>query len=80
MANGEPKLKTRVFELMTEYGYRTNAELARAMGLSEAQVSRVRRSLVGINQVFIEGARRAFPGKSLDELFSFEPDCEEIVA
>ena len=78
MVNGAVKLRTRVFVLAPESGYRTNQELARGMGLSEAQVSRVRRGLVGINQCFIEGARRAFPDKSLDELFTVEP--EEQVA
>jgi hypothetical protein len=62
-------MQTKVFELAPEYGYKTNKDLAQAMGLSEACVSRVRSGLRGISTTFIQGARRAFPDKTLDELF-----------
>lgn len=71
------KIRTRVFELAPAYGYQNNKELARAMGISEAQVSRVQRGLRGINGTFIAGARRAFPDRTLDELF---PSEEKVVA
>lgn len=66
------RLRTRVFELAPANGYRTGAELATAMGISEATVSRVRRGLMGINDAFIIGAKRAFPRLGLDDLFYTE--------
>jgi len=67
------KLRTRIFDLAGERGYKSDRALAKAMGVSAALVSRVRHSQVAINETFIAGARRAFPDKSLDELFVFEP-------
>jgi len=62
------KLKTRVFELCN--GRYTNlSELARAMGISVTQVSRVRQGIRPIHQKFIIGAVKAFPGYKLDDLF-----------
>lgn len=73
------KLQTRVFELAPEYGYKSDRALAAAMGVSPALVSRVRNGILGINDTFITGALRAFPDKSLDDLF-FAKACEEVVA
>jgi hypothetical protein len=44
-------------------------ELAKAMGVSESMLCRVRQRKFGITHRFITGARRAFPDKTLDELF-----------
>ena len=65
-------IRTTVFDLAPVYGYRSNRELACAMGLSSGAVSRTRRGQRGISRAFIEGARRAFPDKRLDELFPDE--------
>jgi hypothetical protein len=73
-------LRTTVFDLAPKYGYRSNADLARAMGLSEAQVSRVRAKKRGINKSFISGARRAFADKTLDELFTVDNEPERAIA
>ena len=60
------KLKTRVFEIGK---YENLSELARAMGIHPSQVYRVRNGERPINEKFILGAVKAFPGYSLDDLF-----------
>jgi hypothetical protein len=62
------ELKTRVFELSIGK-YRSLSDLPRAVGLSPAQVYRVRQGKRNINQKFILGAVKAFPGYKLDDLF-----------
>ena len=62
------KLKTRVFELYTGR-YTDLPHLARAMGIAVSQVYRVRRGERPINEKFIIGAVKAFPGSKLDDLF-----------
>ncbi|MBA7620173.1 hypothetical protein ES703_27517 [subsurface metagenome] len=47
-------------------------KLARAMGMSAGQIYRVRDGARGINQKFIIGATKAFPGYKLDDLFYIE--------
>ena len=64
-------IKTRIFKLRNG-NYRNLTELARAMGLSVSQVYRVREGKRSINQKFIVGAMRAFPNRTLDELFYLE--------
>ena len=66
-------IKTRIFQLCNG-DYRNLSELAEAMGLSVSQVYRVREGKRSINQKFIIGAKRAFPGHGLDELFYLEPE------
>ena len=61
-------IKTRVFEL-SNGAYDNLSELARAMGISVSQVYRVRKGERGINQKFIIGTIKAFPGYKFDELF-----------
>jgi len=61
-------VKTRVFEL-SNGNYKSLSELARAMGISVSQVYRVRVGERSVNQKFIVGAIRAFPGYRLDDLF-----------
>jgi len=62
------KLNTRVFELYKgKHGSLT--ELARVMGISAGHIYRVRQGKRSINQKFIIGAIKAFPGYKLDDLF-----------
>ncbi len=65
-------MRTAVFDLASSYGYHNLKELARAMGVSESMLTRVRQGKFGITHRFITGARRAFPDKTLDELFPVE--------
>jgi hypothetical protein len=67
-------IQTRVFELAAARGFDSDSSLARAMRVSPALVSRVRAGKRGVNQAFIAGAQRAFPDKTLDELFSVETE------
>ena len=62
------ELKTRVFEL-SNGRYADLSELAQAMGISVAQVYRVRQGKRHINEKFIIGAVKAFPGYKLSDLF-----------
>jgi len=62
------KLNTRVFELY-KGKYRSLPELARAMGISVGYIYKVRQGKRSINQKFIIGAVKAFPGYKLDDLF-----------
>ncbi|GAH46209.1 unnamed protein product [marine sediment metagenome] len=62
------ELKTRVFEL-SNGRYTDLSELAQAMGISVAQVYRVRQGKRHINEKFIIGAVKAFPGYKLSDLF-----------
>lgn len=61
-------VRTKVFELRDE-NYRNLSELAGAMGISVSQVYRVKEGTRHINQKFIVGAVKAFPGRRLDDLF-----------
>jgi len=67
------QLKTRVFELCN--GKYTNlSELAQAMGIAVSQVYRVRQGKRLINESFITGAIKAFPGYKLGDLFYIAQD------
>jgi len=61
-------LKTKVFEL-SEKKYKNLTELAEGMGISASQIYRVRQGKRRINETFIVGAVKAFPGYKLDNLF-----------
>ena len=67
------KLKTRVFELYNGK-YRNLVELAQTMGVSQDLIYTVRRGERGINQKFIIGAVKAFPGYKLDDFFYVSED------
>ncbi len=67
------KLNTRVFELCNGK-YRNLVELAQTMEISQDLIYRVRKSERGINQKFIIGAMKAFPGYKLDDLFYVSED------
>ena len=67
------KLNTRIFELYKgKYG--RLPELAQAMGISKAQIYRVKEGKRSINESFIIGAIKAFPGYKLDDLFYVAPE------
>ena len=66
-------IKTRVFELGNGK-YKNLVELATAMGISISQIYRVREGKRNINQKFLIGAIKAFPGYTLGELFYLSPD------
>ena len=65
--------RTRVFDLAPEYGYRTNTDLALAMGIDQSLVSRIRSGERPVTRAFIAGALRAFKDKRFEDLFSVEP-------
>ncbi len=64
-------LATRVFEpeLMKRHGYTSLRQLARAMQMNDSSLVLVRQGNAGIGRKFIEGARLAYPGYSLEYLF-----------
>ena len=67
------RLNTRLFELYKgKYGSIT--ELARAMEISGGYIYKVRQGKRNINQKFIIGAIKAFPGYKLDALFYVAPE------
>lgn len=66
-------VKTRIFELC-DGRYRNLSELAWIMGISVSQIYRVREDKRNINQKFIIGAMKAFPGHRFDDLFYFSAE------
>ena len=63
-------VKTKIFELPSS-NYQNLSQLAEAMGISVSQIYRVRQGKRSINQKFIVGAIRAFPGHRFEDLFYF---------
>jgi len=74
---GAMKFETRVFGL-SNGKYENLKELARVMGISLAQIYRVRAGKRDIGEKFIIGAVKAFPGYKLDDLFYVVPDGSEM--
>ena len=70
-------VKTKTFELCDK-NYKNLSELAQAMEISVSQVYRVREGKRHINQKFIIGAIKAFPGHKLDDLFYLAPESLPI--
>ncbi len=70
-------VKTKIFELCDK-DYKNLSELAQAMEISVSQVYRVREGKRNINQKFIIGAIKAFPGHKLDDLFYLAPESLPI--
>jgi len=66
-------VKTKIFELSHSH-YKNLSEVAQAMGISVSQLYRVRQGKRNINQIFIVGAIKAFPGYKFDDLFYFAPE------
>lgn len=62
------ELKTRIFELGAEK-HLSVPQLAQAMGLSASHLYRVLKRKRRINETFIIGAMKAFPGYKLEDLF-----------
>ncbi len=73
-------IRTTVFDLAEAYGYRSDRALARAMGVNPNVIGLVRSGRMGVGPAFIRGAKRAFPGKTLDDLFSVVDDREQVPA
>ncbi len=71
------RLRTRIFELPNN-GYKNLAELAQTMEISVSQIYRVRGGKRHINQKFILGATKAFPGYKLYDLFYLAPDVPTV--
>jgi len=67
------RLRTRVFELYNGQ-YSSLVEVARAMGISNSQIYRVKHGKRAINEKFIVGALKAFPRYELGDLFYVVPD------
>ena len=65
-------IRTRIFELC-DGEYKNLSELAQGMGISVSQIYRVREGKRLVNQKFIIGAAKAFPGRKFDELFYLSP-------
>lgn len=63
-------VKTKIFELSNS-NYKNLSQLAEAMGISVSQIYRVRQGKRNINQKFIVGAIKAFPGYRFEDLFYF---------
>ena len=70
-------VKTKVFKLC-DGKYENLSKLAQVMGISVSQVYRVREGKRNINQKFIVGAIKAFPGHKLDDLFYLVPDSPAV--
>ena len=66
-------VRTRIFELCNGH-YKNLSELAQSMGISVSQIYRVKEGKRNINQKFIVGAIKAFPGRKLDDLFYLVPE------
>lgn len=71
--SGNLMVRTKVFDLSYQ-DYRNLSELAKAMDISVSQIYRVREGKRHINQKFIVGAVKAFPGYRLDDLFYLTPE------
>ncbi len=70
-------VKTRIFEFRNGE-YRNLSELAQAMEISVSQIYRVQEGKRHINQKFIVGAIKAFPGYRLDDLFFLAPELPAV--
>ena len=56
--------------LSRAHGIRSEAELARLIGVNSATLYRVRQGLTAPSNAFIAGIKLAFPAASLDSLFT----------
>ena len=72
-------VKTTIFNFCYEK-YKNLSELALTMGISVSQIYRVREGKRRINQKFIVGAIKAFPGYKLDDLFYLVPESPPITS
>jgi len=65
-------LKTRVFDYYEDYS--SLVEVVQAIGISTSQIYRGRQGKRAINEKFIIGALKAFPGYRLNDFFYVVPD------
>lgn len=72
-------VRTRIFELQ-DGKYKNLSELAKAMRISVSQIYRVKEGKRSINQKFVVGAIKAFPGYKLDDLFYLAPEPQPQVS
>ena len=72
-------VKAKIFKL-SNGKYKNLSELAQVMGISVSQIYRVREGKRSINQKFIIGAIKAFPGHKLDDLFYLVPESPPITS
>jgi len=72
-------VKTKIFELFSS-NYQNLSQLAEAMGISVSQIYRVRQGKRNINQKFIVGAIRAFPGYRFEDLFHFALEMPTVTS
>ena len=72
-------VKTTIFNFCYQK-YKNLSELAQAMGISVSQIYRVREGKRHINQKFIVGAIKAFPGYKLDDLFYLVPELPPVTS
>ena len=70
-------VKTKIFELSYN-NYESLSQLAEAMEISVSQIYRVRQGKRNINQKFIVGAIKAFPGHKFEDLFYFAPEMPTV--
>ena len=66
-------IRTKIFQFYNRE-YRSLSDLARVMEISVSQIYRVREGKRSINQKFIIGAVKAFPGRRFEELFYLAPE------
>ena len=66
-------MKLKITDLWSKK-YTSLSQLARAMGISVSEICRVRNGSRSINEKFILGAVKAFPGYKLDDLFYVEDE------
>ena len=72
-------VKTRIFEFY-DRNYQSLVEVANAMEISVSQIYRVRAGKHNINQKFIVGTMKAFPGCKFDELFYLSPEVPTVTS
>ena len=72
-------VKTRIFELYRR-DYQNLSEVAEVMEISISQIYRVRNGKRNINQKFIVGALKAFPGHKFDDLFYLSPEVPSVTS
>lgn len=70
-------LRTRIFDLMPYFGFRSQRELALRLEVHEATLSRIKSGEIAIGGDFISKAVPLFPGKTIDDLFYIEDEERE---
>ncbi|MDY7820508.1 helix-turn-helix transcriptional regulator [Burkholderia pseudomallei] len=63
---------SKLAELREEHGIASDAELARVIGVDPVTLYRIRTGRTRASNEFMAGVKSAFPGTSLDALFTVE--------